>query len=124
MDARVAPYVAALVIVVVGGAVLAKGLSDSAVLPLLVCLGVVETGAAVAYGARRNNDPLSLLPLIAIFYLLGFVAGGVYFHYAGREQGFAFNEATLNAGLAMGLLGFAGLLLGYVTNPLRRAVAW
>jgi hypothetical protein len=123
MAVRLAPYMPALVIVVVGGALLAKGVSDSAVLPLLVCLGIVVTGAAVAYGARRDNDPFSLLPLIAIFYLLGFVAGAVYFHYAGREQGFTFNEATLNAGLAMGLLGFAGLLLGYVTNPLRRAVA-
>jgi hypothetical protein len=123
MDLRIASYASGAVLALIAGALVAFGFPGSLVLPLLVCLGILETIIALRYAVRRQRDPFSVLALLAFFYLLAFTAGAVYFHLAGTEQGFTFTDATLNAALALGLLAFAALSIGYVANPLRPIVA-
>ena len=111
-------YLAAIPLVLVIGALISHGVPNSLLFPLLVCVGLLEAAGAVLWGIRRQQDPLSLLPLIGIFYLLAFTVGGVYFYYSGPQQQFTFDHASMTAALGMSLLALPCLWLGYALNPL------
>ena len=94
---------------------------------LVALLGCTTIGTVVM-SYRRNGDLFSLLSLSAVFYLLGFGAGGVYFWFAldGPVPGAPtlslsslFGREDLVAAMAMANVAWLLLVFGYAANPMK-----
>jgi hypothetical protein len=91
----------------------------------LVVLSSATTGV-LAVLARRSRDALSPLGLTAVFYLLGFAAGGLYFWANPRPSTplidalpFPPTHANLTSAIWIATLAWFTFVVGYWTNPLR-----
>jgi hypothetical protein len=79
--------------------------------------------------ARRSRDALSPLGLAAIFYLLGYAVGGVYFWLDPQPSTplletlpYPPTHASLTSAIWIATLAWVTLVIGYWVNPLKRLV--
>jgi hypothetical protein len=94
----------------------------------VVALSIATLGVLLAVG-RRSRDALSPLGLAAIFYLLGYAAGGLYFWLDPRprtplleELPYPPTHSSLTAAIWIATLAWVTFVIGYWANPLRRLV--
>ena len=87
---------------------------------LLVSGLVVTTIGALVLNSRASGDALSLLALIAGYYLITFAFGSVYYWIEpGEFYATRFTHASLTDAVAFATLGWMATLTGYVLNPLK-----
>jgi hypothetical protein len=106
-------------------AVLASRYSDQPWWPIALpaaALGVVAV-ATIVVSHVRERDALSPLGLTAVFYLLSFAGGGVYFWAVHNPEltGIApvYDQSDVRRAVILALVAFGGIVVGYVLNPLR-----
>jgi hypothetical protein len=107
------------------GVIVGYGVPASLEVPILAGAGTAAILMSVVLITGR--DPFSVFGLIALFYLLAFVIGAVYFRYdysAAEGQGFWFTPAGLATALGIGLAGFGALTVGYLANSLGGFRRW
>jgi hypothetical protein len=79
--------------------------------------------ATIVVSHVRERDALSPLGLTALFYLMSFAAGGIYFWAVHDPQltGIApvYDQGDVRRALILALVAFAAIVIGYVVNPLR-----
>jgi hypothetical protein len=82
--------------------------------------------ATIVVSHVRERDALSPLGLTALFYLVSFAAGGIYFWAVHDPQltGIApvYDQGDVRRALILALVAFAAIVIGYVVNPLRPAL--
>jgi hypothetical protein len=83
-----------------------------------VCIAALS--AAVVFNTRKSGDAFSLLNITAVFYLVTFGVGGLYFAFGEPPGRTSFLErSNLDEAILIGLTSWALLAAGYVINPLR-----
>lgn len=100
--------------------------------PSQVAAFVLAVGAVIAIGiaavwseVRRYGDALTPLTLCAVFYVLTFAGGAIYFWFnpkltTGAISSVLITRPDLIDGTAIGAVGFAALVAGYKLAPVGR----
>jgi hypothetical protein len=87
-----------------------------------VALGVVcitALLAAIVAATRLSGDAFSLLNVTAVFYLVTFGVGGLYYAFAEpRIRASFFDRSNVDEAILIGLTSWGLLAAGYVVNPL------
>jgi hypothetical protein len=121
------PLTGGLLAIGVGGGIAAgtAGLDGFWFFLGVAALSIATIGVLIAL-ARRSRDVLSPLGLAAIFYLLGYAVGGVYFWLDPRpstplleQLPFPPTHAALTSAIWIATLAWVTFAIGYWANPLR-----
>jgi hypothetical protein len=120
------PVLAACVAVGVGGLAAVAADADALWFWLGVATLSASTVAVLGVLARRSRDALSPLGLTAIFYLLGYAAGAVYFWFDPLPSSPVIDRLPLRpahedltVAVWVATLAWAAFVIGYAINPLR-----
>jgi hypothetical protein len=109
-------------------------LKDPTAVALIAILSLLAVPALVVAGPelRAGGDAFSPLALGALFYLLAYIAGTVFFYVQAATQVAAISPVTSTAfdlldraavreGGALALLGFVGVVIGYRLRSFERS---
>ena len=125
------PFVMGVLAIGVGtGTAALAGLNGFWFFLAVVTLSTTTLGVLIS-SARGPRDGLSPLGLAAIFYLLGYAAGGLYFWLDPRpstplleELPFLPTRENLTAASWIATLAWVAFAIGYWANPLKGVVRW
>lgn len=105
--------------VAVGIGVAALSTTSWFMFALAAALLLGTTAACIVWNAKVNGDAFSPISLIAIFYMLAFGAGGIYFSVTPGPFQFRYWPDDLTGAVFLALGAWLLLLVGYLINPLR-----
>lgn len=77
------------------------------------------TITVLVLNSRFSKDAFTPLTLTAVFYLLAFGAGGIYYWFSPGPYEFRYESADLTEAVLLANVGWLFLLAGYLVNPFR-----
>lgn len=108
-----------LATVVAGSAIAMLSPTDWFSFALAESLLITTTVVALALNSKLGKDSFSPLALTAIFYLVAFGVGGIYFWVSPGEFANRYSSSDLTQAVLLANVGWLCLVSGYLLNPFK-----